>query len=79
MDSKTLIIGRESTVNGWVTYESAVTESYERSVTEQREKKSTSRRLGLQFGAIGIIDRRLKSSASGSPGTRRQREPRAVA
>ena len=33
VDCKTLIIGRKSTVNRWVTYESAVTESYERSVT----------------------------------------------
>ena len=41
MDSKSLIIGRESTTVGWATYESAVTESvYERSVAKDARNKA---------------------------------------
>ena len=34
MDSKSLITGRENTVNGWATYENAVTESVYESTGE---------------------------------------------
>ena len=68
MDNKSLNIGRESTVNGWATYENAVTESvFERFMTSGARINGRSRHLtgkqGLRFGAFGVTDRHLESSA----------------